>query len=243
MYNLDKVCGKLSNRSTHCRGLLDAAWWIEDDGELERGTAAGFHLWNGSSILAPCVEHKTRQNMSDHHHLCLFGPHLAPHVQTPFMVQIEQFDYFQLSKAGVEGVDIFWGSSGWKKASFFQHQVRKTLPALPSPHTAFSATMRGHCLAETDLYWRVRLAEGPDKGLSFEAAMRQSLRQTASRIHVDDCGLPNCSTGCPLEPSLIWLLKLLPVAAITICLWVSYRCCVCMQGDYAKVQTDAGQVN
>lgn len=198
LYNLDRACSALSNRSTLCRGVLDAAWWVpEHDGTLMEEASHGFAVWNASGLLAPCVSRRIRSNLTGPH-VCLFGPEFAPHVLTPFLVQEEQFDYFLLGKKGVHRPVFSWGSDAWERAVSTRDLIRDTLSTLSAPNAAFSAACWGHCLAQSNNFFTVRVAEG-NEHLSMEEAVRLWLtgEHHGPQVHLDDCLEPNCSKGCP----------------------------------------------
>eukprot|EP00439_Symbiodinium_sp_Y106_P046822 s2036_g5.t10 len=238
LYNLDRVCSWLP-AALRCRGFLDAAWW------------EGLQLWGPSESLAPCLasagEHAA--------HLCLFGPHFAPYVRTPFLVHEEQFDYFMLSKRGVQRPVFLWSPEAWQLARDLQEQVKSTLPILSGRRdaAAYSTSCTQHCFAESELFWRVRVQRGHFQSWSLEQLARSWLQEASpgsegavqrlrsgergpdlvGGVLIDDCFDPNCSAGCPFEPSLrdLLLFACLLLALLACCIllllrrrWLLGRC-------------------
>ncbi|CAE7307754.1 notum2 [Symbiodinium sp. CCMP2456] len=243
LYNLDRVCSGLP-ATLRCRGFLDAAWWVRDEGAMEQGAKEGLQLWGPSESLAPCLatagEHAA--------HLCLFGPHFAPYVRTPFLVHEEQFDYFMLSKRGVQRPVFLWSPEAWQLAWELQRQVKSTLPIISGRRdaAAYSATCTQHCFAESSLFWRVRVPapRGLFQSWSLEQLARSWLQELPGSsdpvggVLIDDCSDANCpeqrgSSGCPFEPSLrdLLLLACLPLVLLACCIllllrrrWLLGRC-------------------
>jgi len=193
LYNLDRVCGMLRNPATLCRGLSDAAWWVLPDGgtTLEQSAKDGVHAWNGSGAFARCAASQP----AGAEHLCMFGPILAPHVRTPFMVQGSSWDTFQLGQNGIRGSAFFWSPRSWIRAREFRDAVRTTISQLPAQDVAFSATCLAHCLANEESFWKVKLASSR---VSMEEALRRWLMQPANaeHVHLDGFGGLNSSQGC-----------------------------------------------
>ncbi|CAK9108216.1 Palmitoleoyl-protein carboxylesterase notum2 [Durusdinium trenchii] len=224
-YNLDRLCGLLPNRSTRCRGLLDAAWWVPDGpaadglGRLVEGARAGVQSWGAE--LGECG-----RQQGNNSYMCMFGPVWAPYVSTPYLMHEEQFDDFQLWKRGVARPVFTWLPHAWQIAVALSHQLRASLAVIADSEgrsarvgpVVFSGTCTEHCLAESAGYWRVKV-----HGRSMEELARDWLEDGFASSLIERCWMPNCSSGCPFEPLLYQVL--LAIAAFL--LIVTCTCCLC----------------
>lgn len=233
-YNLDRLCAMLPETSTHCRGLLDAAWWLPDAGPLEEGARRGVTLWQAE--LTPC-------ELGNESHLCLFGPTWAPHVRTPYLVHEEQFDHFLLGNRGVHRPVFSWSHDAWRRAETLRQAMRESWEdtRLPGTSLAFSGACTDHCFAESAAYWNVKV-----NGVSMEQLARHWLSEggvSSMTSVIETCEMPNCSAGCPFEP-LLHEVILLALAALLLLCCLCGALCLCRRrkarGSSRPVET-AGQ--
>lgn len=207
LYNLDRVCGSLPNPKTTCRGYSDGGWWVADTGSpLEPFAKAGLEAWNGSALLTPCTA--TRPGAE---HMCMFGPQWAPHVRTPFLVQFQQFDIFQLQVNEVDPVNIcWWWWRDFAVASRMRSLAQETLRGLPDRHAAFSAGCVQHVISMNQTFSRIRVpSQGSTAFVSVEQALHSWLpgkfhNPAVGRQIIDTCDDVNCSAGCPDLQWALW---------------------------------------
>lgn len=168
LFNLDYVAGILAEFDAafpvQVQGLFDSPLWMDlkplypNVVPLLNQTQMAFSFMNATGRLGEaCGEYY----FSDPYR-CLFGQFRLPFVETPYLLNMAQFDKFQLPYDLGSSMPPYAGPA-LTYADTFQEEVVSILAGLPTAKqnksAIFSPACFTHCLSDESTFWGVHIDE------------------------------------------------------------------------------------
>lgn len=180
------------------RSFADAGWMqnvppVRETVSVETQLQKGDALWKGLPN-ARCLEANPGRAW-----VCYVSPVAVPFIQSPILVQSNQYDAFQLPydcctpPLKTRADETF--------ALELRNAFRSSMSALvvPPHHRAFSAACFQHCIAQSVNTYRGITIDGT----SLQEALHDFIfaNSTAAAVnHISSCNGVNCEKGCPPLP-------------------------------------------
>jgi len=202
-YNLDQFCDDVSVECPRCkcRGLSDAAWWVnqspfaENVPSLWNVTHAGVQLWNATILQNKCGDVlSSPAAVAD----CFFGEDGLQHVTSGLVMHSQQYDAFQLNYSLAAGPP--YSSLQQAYANSFAGRMFSQLTSYGSTSAScgssvFSTTCFNHCITlSNQAYFDYEVKGGR---MTLNDVVDLGLVAGRPMVEIDACEGMNCSAGCP----------------------------------------------
>ncbi|ELR17816.1 uncharacterized protein ACA1_029380 [Acanthamoeba castellanii str. Neff] len=152
----------------------------------------GFPLWNGQ-LDSSCTAAYPKQPEK-----CYFGQYAYSFIDTPMLVNQQQYDAWQLDW-NIGYVPAQYNSSMETYANNYRLNTVEVLAVMTKKqHTIFSGMCFSHCSTDNNNWANLRLSDDTDTSLAAVFGPWWEAQGTAApQFYFDHCGSFNCSIGCP----------------------------------------------
>eukprot|EP01104_Vermistella_antarctica_P010940 TRINITY_DN2976_c0_g1_i1.p1 TRINITY_DN2976_c0_g1~~TRINITY_DN2976_c0_g1_i1.p1 ORF type:complete len:479 (+),score=57.30 TRINITY_DN2976_c0_g1_i1:199-1437(+) len=155
----------------------------------------GIDLWQGYP------NEMCRLSNPSNPYLCYISQYAWPHMQTPVLIQANQYDLFQLPYDSGQ-FPPYTNATVVEYVDMIQQAFFKGMQMVTAPSAFYSAACYDHCFTESDEFFTVSIPTYPAPS-SGDVTLQQVLtawfldNDAEPQSAQDDCEEFNCSDGCP----------------------------------------------